>query len=269
MTSHDAGIKAIRNRTGPAFLLAFALLLFTTPLLAALKPFDAEYAVYRNRALIAESRLSLQLALRNTFRFHLHTEPVGWLSMFYREKADETSVVSEQNGTLRPHDYLKVRRSGKKIKKRTHIVFDWTHNKILVPDEPGTPPRDIPGSAQDKHSMQLAVMHDLALGKRKNLQYTAVDYDRIKTYHFNILGEETVDTPLGIYRAIKVERVRKKSDGKMLIWFAPELDYLPVRMEEHQEDGTLYRSVLKRLRTTETSSEPHASRDLSPDDSSR
>ena len=57
-----------------------------------------------------------------------------------------------------------------------------------------------------------------------------------KNYIFEVVGEEEIDTKLGKLKTLKLVRKREDSDRESIFWSAPEMHYLPVKIEI-TEDG--------------------------------
>jgi hypothetical protein len=107
----------------------------------------------------------------------------------------------------------------------------------------------VPTGTQDKLSYQLQLRLDLLAGKT-DMTYAVADGGKLKEYRFKVTGEEQIDTPYGRYNAVRVMRDRgEDADRETLIWLAPELDYLIVRLEQTESDGKTYALLLKNLET--------------------
>ncbi|MGF1756703.1 DUF3108 domain-containing protein [Photobacterium sagamiensis] len=52
--------------------------------------------------------------------------------------------------------------------------------------------------------------------------------DEVNHYYFAVKGQETINTNFGRVNTIRVEQI-KKSDRKVVLWFAPSVDYQLVR----------------------------------------
>jgi hypothetical protein len=91
----------------------------------------------------------------------------------------------------------------------------------------------------DQHSLTLALMADLRAGKRAGtLVYPIVNKGRLEDNTFKIVGTQTLSTALGKLNTVRVDRVRESSNGKSTrIWFAAERDYMPVLMQQLDENG--------------------------------
>lgn len=99
---------------------------------------------------------------------------------------------------------------------------------------------DLKENALDPLGYQLQLMQDLKAGKRE-MVYHVIDDGDYDEDRFAVLGEETLKTALGELKTLKAEKVRDPgSKRETLMWFAPELDYLLVRLVQVESDGTRY-----------------------------
>ncbi len=161
------------------------------------------------------------------------------------EKTRFTYLPSEH---IKPISYRYHRKVLGKSRKAS-IDFDWTNKRVttIVKDQPWK--MSIPEATQDKLSYQLQMRLDLMAGKTE-MTYAVADGGKLKEYRFTVTGEETIETPFGTYNAVRVMRDRgANAERETLIWFAPELDYLIVRLEQTETDGKTYGLLLKNLET--------------------
>ena len=68
---------------------------------------------------------------------------------------------------------------------------------------------------------------------------------RDREYRYRVVGKETLDLPAGTFRTVKVTKLRKDIDQETIIWFAPALHYLPVRIWRRDSDDEEYQSDLE------------------------
>ncbi len=133
--------------------------------------------------------------------------------------------------------------------RKASVDFDWDKLSVttVVKDKPWK--MQVPTGTQDKLSYQLQMRLDLLEGKT-DMSYAVADGGKLKEYRFKVTGEEEVDTPYGRYNAVRVMRDRgEDANRETLIWLAPELDYLIVRLEQTESDGKTYALLLKNLET--------------------
>lgn len=101
-------------------------------------------------------------------------------------------------------------------------------------------------------SHQLELARDLQEGAEE-LSYTVIIRSSIRDYRYQRLGEEDMETALGVLRVVKLERVRDNSDRETTLWLAPELNYQPVLLRQ-KEDGSTYELTLQSFRFTQENS---------------
>jgi hypothetical protein len=133
-------------------------------------------------------------------------------------------------------------------KRRDAILnFDWPNARVTndVDNKPWQ--MDIPAGTLDKLAYQMQIRLDLPGGKTR-LSYPVADGGSLKQYDFEVLGSESVSTPAGTFNAIKVQRDRgEDAKRETYIWFAPELDYMIVKLYQVESDGKEAQLLLKKV----------------------
>ena len=61
------------------------------------------------------------------------------------------------------------------------------------------------------------------------------------------MGDEIVQTPLGPLQAAKLQRIKHDDQSRLIIWAAPSLKYLPVKVESTDEDGRTTTALIQTL----------------------
>ena len=145
---------------------------------------------------------------------------------------------SELHGpSFRPLEYH-YDRYGKNANRNVSVAFDWQDGVVFNTAEGHTWRMSVPSGTLDKLSYLLALMADLREGKRI-MRYTIADGGRLKTYEMRAAGTETLDTALGTLETLKVRRLRHTDSGEAILWCAPALGFLPVKLENRDRDGRL------------------------------
>lgn len=129
--------------------------------------------------------------------------------------------------------------------RKAMLDFDWPSQTVInnVEGRPWT--MDIPPLTLDKLSYQLQLRADW-LNEKTLGEYNIADGGILKTYGFEILGEEDIKTPAGIFSVVKIKRLRENDQGRnTTFWLAREWNYLIVRLQQ-DEDGTSYDISLDR-----------------------
>jgi hypothetical protein len=176
------------------------------------------------------------------YRYHGQSHAVGIAAWFRKEKVQEQSEWILHQGRIRPLFY-RYERTGGNRDRLAVLEFDWDEYRVENRVE-GRPWRmDIPEGTMDKLLVNLAVMLDLQQGKRE-MEYAVADGGRLKRFRYRVLGEDRVETPAGTFETLKMERIRLDRGTRTEIWTAPALRYLPVRMQQQEDEGPLLKSEL-------------------------
>ncbi len=228
------------------------LLLFLATLLAACEtnatlpaPFTAWYSLHAKGLTIGT--MERRLEVREDGRYHLRSESrtAGLIALIRNDRILEESTWTLENDQIRPMEYS-YQYSGSKKPRTVKVHFDWKQGKIINQEGDSTWHMAIVPGVMDKLVYQLGIMADLKRGKRR-LEYRIADGGKIKTYPFDYLGEEALDLPLGKFQTLKFEYHKANSPRKTTVWCAPALDYLPVRLDYRERDGTVISALLEKV----------------------
>jgi len=224
-------------------LLLLSLLLpaaFATPQPAR---FTAHYTMSKGSIPLGEVQRLLTPAGNGQFKFESTMQATGLIASFLKDQISESSLWTFQNEQVKPQIYT-YRKSGGKKTRELRLEFDWQHQLVkntvagkewemaLLPD------------AQDKLSYQLAIMYDLQNGKTE-FEYPIADKKKFRNYYFKVVGNEDIATPLGSLKTVKIERVMQGDEKSTVLWCAPSLSFLPVRIEQNEKDGAEFSLMIK------------------------
>jgi len=200
-----------------------------------LKPFTAEYDLSRGILVFAKVQVSLTLLSPNRYRYEARTTPTGLFTLIRSDEITEISKGILKGGRIKPLNYH-YRHKKSESDHQVDLEFNWQALHVInrTPDSrwimkinPGT---------QDKFGQQLSLMLALAGGKR-DIGFKVADGGRTKSYRFEYQGKELIHTPAGSYQALKMIRTKDGRPSQASLWLAPEINYLPVRVERKEKDG--------------------------------
>ena len=183
-------------------------------------------------------------------RFRSATKAKGVVALFKRDTVKETSLWTLSQQQIKPRQYLYQRNGGKKD-KYLRMDFDWRNRSVHIDDRVHPWDLEIEDSTLEKHVYQVQLRLDLLQNpKQKTFNYLIADGGRLKHYQIKRLEQETITTPLGSINTVKFKRQRDRDsdkDRETTLWCAPELNYLPVKLEHIEKDGTKFTAVLRRV----------------------
>lgn len=212
-------------------IAVYLLLVLASPASAIerIEPFQAEYTV-KAKGLNA-AKLIRTLYIQKDGSYHLATDmrTKGLVSIFRKETVSEHSIFSLKGGELVPEKYI-YNRHYKKKKTTNSIDFDWQQGITKVSYKGQQSELPLQEGILDSLSTQLALRWDLRQGI-KELTYRVAEKDRIRDYHFQVEGEELLQTRLGKLRTVRVKRIHD-SERSTTFWCAIDADYLLVKIEQ-------------------------------------
>ena len=208
--------------------------------------FSVEYVLEAGLFTIGKTRRSLSVLENGLYVFESYTWPAGMLSVFYQGDLTERSVWKYKDRLAVPIEYS-YKDTNKKKERDVVLTFDW--DRLVVTNNINGEPweQDIEPGTQDKLLYQVSIMLDLTNNnRRKSLAYTVADGSKkIRYYDAKIQGKETIKTPAGKFKTIRIHR----DDGKRVttLWCAPALDYLPVRILHYKKGETKVNAYLTKV----------------------
>lgn len=226
-----------------AALPAIAALLITAPALAGEDNTDAPALIPGSATYKAS--IDKGLSINGSATQTLEQQADGsWRSEFNVDSfvADIRESVNFrwEDGQVIPEKY-RYRLDGLLVRDRSRALnFNWAADSISGSYEGESFTADLEPRALDPLGFQLQLRQDLKAGKRE-MSYTVADDGGFDTDRFAVIGEQTRSTQFGDLETLKVEKVREDdSKRETLMWFAPELDYLLVRLVQVEPDGSRY-----------------------------
>ena len=136
--------------------------------------------------------------------------------------------------------------------REAEAQLDWDANRARgrVNDEPFD--MEVPAGTQDFLSSLYLTMTRLMEGDFDEvLTVDLLERNRLRSYTMENRGEERLKTQLGTLDTIRVAR-QNSSDIEVSGWFAPDMGYLPVRLQ-YEADGRVFQfeiTALERLDAT-------------------
>lgn len=159
---------------------------------------------------------------------------------------EESVSFRWQDGRIQPLEY-RYSLKGLLVPNRSRAInFNYVADTVNGSYEGDTFTMALAEQALDPLGFQLQLRQDLKAGKRE-MSYTVADDGDYDQDRFAVIGEEALRTPQGAVQTLKLEKVRDgDSKRETLMWFAPALDYLLVRLVQVEPDGSRYEVNLKK-----------------------
>jgi len=231
-----------RNRLFPA-LCALALLAggHAPAYSAELTPHTAEYKI---KISVLSGQLTTRLFATDEGYVAVHrVTPTGMARMLVDGDIEEIAGFAVDDTGVRPLHYKSHDRMTKD-KTDADFRFDWPARSIVGVVDGEAVTIDFDGRAHDRISIQYAMMRDMIVGTADE-SYLLFDIDKFKTLQITQIGTKEVSVPAGRYTAIGVRHQAEGSSRVTTLWCVPELDYLPVIIEQHRKGKLRMRATLE------------------------
>lgn len=189
-----------------------------------LLPFEAKYKAFRFGRDLGYAQLVLEDLGRDKFRLS-YSSKVSFF--FLSDERNEVSLFSYKDNQFLPYKY-KYGRTGTGSDKKLDIEFDQTNKMIRLAKD-----KLIPWQGElDNQLYRLDLQHRLSLGETQ-FSYKLINYrGQLRQYDLEVVAKEQLTLPYGLLEGIKVKIVRANSTRETYAWFAPELNYLLVRLQQ-------------------------------------
>ena len=218
-----------------------------------LLPFEVVYDVGNNLINAGSANLSLKRE-GDEWIYNLTTRPTGVFKLTGKGKIQETSVftvVKSANDNMRVLPKRYSYRQDEEDKRSVDAWFNWDSNELTYKSRGEEGIESFSDPVLDRLSVTLKVMNELKHRPFEEAKLTVFDSGRIKQVLFINEGPETVSTNIGKVETIRVRSENAGSVRHTITWFAPDLDYIPVKIEQHKRGDLVARLTLVKLRTAE------------------
>jgi len=193
-----------------------------------IKPFTAKYTIIRKSDPVGTAVRQLKYLEDNKALYSYKTD-IQWF--IFTDNRSESSTISLKNNQVTPLHY-QYSREGTGRDKSYEWQYDVTKNKTTDLKKKQTFDIVFPTNIQDKLSYHF--QHRLNLKQnpsQKHFVYPVIGTSgSIKNYVYQYDGEEELMLPYGTVQAIRLKREVVEKKRITYAWFAPELDYLLVKL---------------------------------------
>lgn len=217
-----------------AFLTAALSALVIQPLPAAepggVAEYTAEYDVRDGRRRVARAEFSVRQIADGRYVFSSEARARGLYRLLLPDPAVERSefVIDEDVIVPLSFRYEDGSRNGE---DNYSVDFDAAAGEARVSGPAGSGTFPFDEGLLDRGSLQVALMRDLGACRTPG-PYTYIDEDGIRTYRYERLEDMPAETGIGTLETVRFSQQREGSSRQTNIWLAPDLAFLPVRIEQ-------------------------------------
>lgn len=190
--------------------------------------FTANYTVLHKSDPVGTAVRQLSYKTDGSIDYHYQTH-VEWL-IFSQTRA-ETSILNLVNDKVTPLHYINTR-EGTGKDKRYEWLYQASKNKAEDIERQRIHTIDFSNNLQDKLSYHL--QHRINLlndATQSSYTYSVINTSgSINDYIYEYDGEEELILPYGLVKTKRFKREVKEKERVTYAWFAPDLDYLLVKL---------------------------------------
>jgi hypothetical protein len=169
-----------------------------------------------------------------SYRIASASETTGIIDFFRSQHRNYVSRGSVTREGLRPESFLMSRNRGRGVEE-ARAQFDWSGGTLSL--GPATEQRreTLPEGSQDL----VSFIYQLALNPPQpgRIRVPITNGNKLEVYQLQVLPEESIETPLGVLRALPLKQIRRPGEESIEVWLATEYRYLPVRVRFISRDG--------------------------------
>jgi hypothetical protein len=199
-----------------------------------LKPFAASYEITWHGLSAGEAAIKLEELPDGRWSYHSQTSPRGLGRLFNPAELSmsQRSVFRFQYERLIPESFTADDGTANDSKDQD-LTFDWTAGRVRGVAERKAVDLPIEPGLLDELSVHVALMQSLQAGRTPD-KFVMLDGDHVKEYLYSAEGEERLQTDVGTFDTVIFRSSRPDSRKGTWFWCAPELGYLPVKIERRE-----------------------------------
>ncbi|MGB1199168.1 MAG: DUF3108 domain-containing protein [Thalassotalea sp.] len=192
------------------------------------KPFVANYTIIHKSKPVGNATRELKKLENGQYEYSYHTS-IEWL--IFNDDRKETSLVEINNAHVTPLEY-QYKREGTGRDKSSHWQFAIDAGQATNVEKKKSYAVTYPSNVQDSLSYHLQHRFNLISNpKQTHFVYPVIkNENQIKNYVYQYDGEEEIMLPYGLVKTIKLKREVVEKKRVTYAWFAPELNYLLVKL---------------------------------------
>jgi len=200
-----------------------------------LVPFKARYSVGNNTLVAGRADIELtQIEPSMEWQYSLTTKPTGLFRLTGKGNLQESArfqIVDENNALfIQPKTY--TFRQDNKQSRAIDATFIWSQKQLYFKRGDDNGVINTSANTLDRMTMIVAMMSNLT-AESDTVIMSSFDSGKLKELQLANEGLETIKTALGDVETVRVRRTNLAgSTRETITWFAPSLNYVPVRIEQ-------------------------------------
>ena len=226
-------IKMLSNASGivgelsPCFVV-FLLILSKPSLSQELNTYFINYKASTGFATASATRSFSRITI-DSYEL-LNTIEVSVADQSITSMRERSRVTISDGQQLIPLSYS-MRQTGFR-EKSENIEFDWVQSVATISTTERSQRIKIKGEIFDKLSHQLKI-HNHIKQNTNQISFNIIEESGIQEYRYSVLGNEDIETPLGEFPSIKIERILPEDTSRSVVfWLSTEWEGVLLKMSQ-------------------------------------
>ena len=162
--------------------------------------------------------------------YEVTTKARGLAKLVRSGTASEKSIFTLTDIGFRPISYH-LDDGAKKAENDTDITFDWDAGMAHSVYKEEAKDFELTAGMLDRLTADIAAMQKLRSATEPG-SYTLIHRNSIREYGYTSEGTDNISVEAGEFATVKYKYQRPESTRHTIIWFAPELGFIPVKAEQ-------------------------------------
>lgn len=208
-------------------------------------PYRATYTLLHKSDPVGTAIRQLSYLDDNKIKYHYETE-ISWL--IFSDKRSETAIIKIENKQVIPLSY-DYQREGTGRDKYYQWQYDLAGKTATDVKNNKKITLDFTDGLLDKLSYHLQNRIDLINSpEQKRFIYPVISTrGSVKNYQYLYDGKEELMLPFGLVKTIRLKREIVEKKRVTYVWFAPELNYLMVKLYQVKAGAEQFEAQLSEL----------------------
>ncbi len=188
--------------------------------------YSASYRLHWHGLHVGKSIHTVRRLASNHYSAEAKSEPrLAIIPLKDFEKSEFRVLKNEMQPIT--YEFLSKERRKKYIGR---LDFNWEDLTVTKTGDKGkTSSGSLPEKSHDMITQLFQVRQGLRQGQR-TFDFVVFGPKGTKNYHYEVIGEEAIKTPVGTFKTLVVEHIAIEKEQRTRFWLAADLDYIMIRL---------------------------------------
>ncbi len=206
---------------------------------------EIQYDLYvrDNKARAGKASIRYEANTAKRYFIEWTVQATGLLALIYPDLKQTSQGKVTEHG-LKPEKY--TYQFGSNENKANKAYFDWNNKVVTLQNKNGEKQEPLEDTTQDVLSFMYQFMYVPPL---TNMSMLLTNGKSVSSYDYEFVGEETLDLDFAEVKTYHIKHGKAGSEDKTELWLALDYQFLPVKIEKTEKDGTVIRQIATAMKT--------------------